>query len=751
MNAPLSLTKPLHVGQPQPSPEDDEINFSEYIDVIVDNRWLVAAITALIVLIGAAYATLASPVYQADLVVQVEDGSSAKSLLGDAASVFEAKTGASAEMEILRSRLVIGQAVDTSLLYILAKPNYLPLIGEWLAKRASGLSDPGFAGMRGYVSGKERIAVDVFEVPTALEGTTFKLTAVEDGHYVLSHPRIDGEIRGKTGALTTVTTPQGAVKLLVRELHGKPGAGFTVLRRSRLATVEDLQQRLRLAEKGRQSGVIEATLESADPQLLTVILNEIGRQYVRQNVERKAAEAQKTLAFLDAQLPQLKKQLDQAEDAYSRYRNQQGTVALDEEAKVILGRGVELGTKLLEAQQKRRELIGRFMPEHPVVRTLDEQIAAWNREIAALNDRARKLPSVQQDAVRLERDVRINGELYQQLRNNALQLQLVREGKTGNVRIIDEAVVPERPIKPARALVLALSVAVGLLLGVTAALVRSAMFRGIRDPQEIEAHSGMNVYGSIPLSALQGAISEKIARGSPGIHVLAQSAPHDSAVEGLRSLRTALQFATLDAGNNRILVTGATPGVGKSFISTNLAAVFAAAGKRVLLIDADMRKGYVHSYFGLSRGTGLSEVLAGQVSVTEVIHRAVMPDLDLLTTGAMPPNPAELLVRPTFAQMLDAVSADYDLVIVDTPPVLVASDTMSIAPHAATVLLVARADQTQLGELNESARRLRQVGTPVSGALFNAMDLSRRHYGSYGYRYGGYKYRQYKYESVQQN
>ncbi len=236
-------------------------------------------------------------------------------------------------------------------------------------------------------------------------------------------------------------------------LEGKPGAEFNLVRRSRLDIIEGLQQNLKLAEKGRQSGVIDATLQDTDRDKLTLILNEIGQQYVRQNVERKAAEAQKTLAFLDVQLPQFKKQLDQSEEAYNRYRNQQGTVALDEEAKLILGRSVDLQSKLLEAQQKRRELISRFTAEHPTVKTLDEQIAAWNREIGSLNARVKGMPSVQQDALRLERDVKVNNELYQQLRNNALQLQLIREGKIGNVRLIDPAAMPEEPVKPKRRLI----------------------------------------------------------------------------------------------------------------------------------------------------------------------------------------------------------------------------------------------------------------------------------------------------------
>lgn len=754
MNAPHPLHQQLAAALPtmpvpQNGDEGDEINLQEYWDIVVDNRWLVAAVTALAVTVGGAYALLAKPVYEANLLIQVEDSSaSAKSFLGEAASLFDVKTPASAEIEILRSRMVIGQAVEKTLLYIDARPRYLPLVGNWLSRRAKSLSEPGFLGIGGWVAGTEKISVSVFDVPRALEGTQFRLAAGADGTFTLSHPDLVSVMTGKVGTPLVSGVGEDSIKLLVTALEAKPGAEFNLVRHAALDIIEDLQRDLRLSEKGRQSGVIDARLQDADREKLTRILNQIGEQYVRQNVERKAAEAQKTLQFLDVQLPQFKKQLDQSEEAYNRYRNQQGTVALDEEAKLILARSVDLQTKLVEAQQKRREMISRFTNEHPTVRTLDTQITAWEREISTLNARVKALPSVQQDALRLERDVKVNNELYQQLRNNALQLQLLREGKIGNVRLIDSAAVPQEPVKPQRSLTLAVSLALGVIGGILLAVARNSFLRGIRHPQEIEAHTGLNVYSTIPLSEAQSALAHHVSIKAKGVHILTQVAPHDLAVESLRSLRTALQFAMLEAANNRVLITGATPGVGKSFVSANFAAVLASAGKRVLLIDADLRKGHLNQYFGIARGNGLSELIVGDLKPAEAIRRDVVPHLDFIPTGVLPPNPAELVTSAAFGNLLEALSVDYDLVVIDTAPVLAAADTLSVALHVGTLMLVARAGQTQVGELHESARRLAHAGKSATGVLLNAMDLTRRHYGNYGYKYGGYRYRQYSYQSV---
>ncbi|HEY8356105.1 MAG TPA: polysaccharide biosynthesis tyrosine autokinase [Ramlibacter sp.] len=745
MNAPHPLQPQALSPAPQVE-EDDGINLVEYWDIVVDNRWLIGSVLALALAIGGAYAFTARPVYESNLLIQVEDNvGNTKNLLGEAAGLIDVKTATSAELEILRSRLVIGQAVDNARLAIRAAPRYVPYVGAALARRARDLSEPGFLGMPGYVSGNEAIDVAAFNVPQAMEGSEFLLELTGSGGYLLKHPMLDSDLRGTVGTALRQTTRLGPIELMVSAVRGRPGAHFTLARTSRLAAIGELQGSLRLTEKGRQSGVIDAVLRGSNPEEITRTLNEIGRQYVRQNIERKSAEAEKTLAFLGVQLPQFKNQLTQAENSYNRYRNQQGTVALDEEAKLILSRSVDLQSKLLEAQQRRRELVSRFTPAHPAVQTLDAQIGAWNAEIGKLNERVRGLPTVQQDALRLERDVKVNVDLYQQLQNTALQLQLVREGKIGNVRVIDEAARAERPVGPNRRMILGVAGVVGLLAGLMLALARNAFFRGIRNAQEIEVETSLNVYSTIPLSSVQDSLARKAAGKQPGLHLLAVTQPEDPAIESLRSLRTALQFAMLDASSNRIIITGATPGVGKSFVSANFAALLASTGKRVLLIDADLRKGHLNQYFGVSRPRGLSELIAGSLAVKDVLRPNLLPNLDLITTGVLPPNPAELMTSAAMVTTLQALSEGYDLVLIDTPPVLVAADTPSIAALAGTLLLVARAGQTQIGELHESAKRLTHAGKGVTGVLLNALDLSRRHYGSYAYKNGGYRYRQYSY------
>lgn len=748
MNAPLPLQYQPAFQPPRPlAAEKEEINLREYADIIIDNRRLIGWATALSLAAAGIYSLLSPPVFETNLIIQVEDSAgSAKSFLGEAASLFDVKTQAAAEIEILRSRLVIGEAVDSTLAYVSAAPSYFPIFGKLFARHAHELSNPGVLGFGGWVFGKESIKVSKFDVPKELETESFQITSLPDKGFELRSAYLPAPVVGTVGTRLEAQTPSGPVELVVAELQGKPGAEFTLRRRPRLECIEDLQTEIKLVERGRQSGIIEATLQGKDPSKLSELLNAIGRGYIRQNVERKAAEAQKTLAFLDSQLPQFKKALESSEAEYNKYRNAKGTVALDEEAKLLLTTTTDLQSKLLEAQQKRRELASHFTDEHPTVKTLDDQIRAWNREIAVLNDRVKALPSVQQDALRLERDVKVNNELYRQLQNDAIQLQLVREGKVGNVRLIDAAVAPAEPIRPKKIIAFAAALVAGMIGGMLLALLRAASGRGVRNSHEIETSTGLAVYSTVPLSSAQSLLADSVRRRVKGLHVLAHLEPHDPSIEALRSLRTALQFAMLEGSNNRVLVTGSTPGVGKSFVSVNLAAVIAASGKRVLLVDADLRKGHLSAYFGVNAAAGLSDALIGQVSFDEAIRPHVLQDLDLLPTGTLPPNPAELLGSSGFTSMLEEVSSRYDLVLIDSAPILVAADTLSLAAQSDTILLISRAEKTEIIEIQETVKQISRSGKDVTGIVLNGVDLTRRNHGRYGHRYGNYLYQPYKTE-----
>lgn len=750
-NSPIpSSMQPQGAGQMSQLPPGG-LDLGHYLDILRANKWLIAGVTALVLLVGLAVAFLTRPVYESNILIQVEEPQEGpninRSILAEAGSLFSIKTAASAEMEIINSRTVIGEAVDDAKMDIDSHPHYAPVLGYWLARRATALSDPGFLGMSGYVSGTERITVDRMDVPAALLGERITVEALGDQRYRIKHKHLTEPLEGKVGALLEAQTLDGPLALQIGQLEGKPGAEFDVIRYSRLSTISSLQKNLTLVERGKQSGVISVSLREHDPVKLARTLNTIGVQYVQQNVQRKSAEAEKTLRFLDVQLPVYKRQLEASEEIYNRFRNQKGTIALEEEAKLILGQAVERQTQLLEAQQRRREQAGRFTSEHPAMQTLDAQIGALQREIGDIQKRIKALPSVQQEAVRMERDLKVNTTLYQQLLDSALQMRLVKEGKVGNARVLDPAAVAEEPISPKRGRIVAIALVLGLFLGIVAAFVRNLFVEeGVSDPYDVEAEVGLPVFASIPRSGAQRAIAARGEQGAGGARLLALDHPDDPAVESLRSLRTSMQAALPKASNNRFLIASPTPGVGRSFVAANFAALMASAGKRTLLVDADFRRGHLHQYMGVQRGDGLADVVLGRVAAQQAVHRHVVNNLDFVAAGEPPGNPAEMLVSEAFQSALEQLSSAYDLVVISAPPVLVASDAGTLAAQAGTVLLVARAQKSTMGELNEAARRLAMSGRAATGVLVNGLDLSKRSYGTS--RDGRYRYAQYSYDKA---
>jgi tyrosine-protein kinase Etk/Wzc len=576
------------------------------------------------------------------------------------------------------------------------------------------LSTPGFLGMDGYVSGTERIAVALMDVPPDLQGKQFLLTAGADGHYTLTHPDLATPLHGQAGVQMDAPVAGGeAIHLLVASFDARPGAAFELIRRSTQLTLLELQRELRVIEKGKQSSVMDVSWQTGDREHLANLLNEVSRLYMRQNIDQKTAQAERTLNFLGTELPKFRQQLEQSEDVYNRYRNQNGTISLDDEARNALAQNVDLQSKLLDARQRRLDLASRFTAQHPMVVTLDAQIASLKKELGSVDGRIRRMPMLQQNSLRMQRDIKVNTELYASLLNSSLQMRLAREGRVGNVRVLDQALSPEKPVRPKAAIVMALALAAGLFLGLLTAVLRKVLKSTVAAPEEIEMRTGLNVYSTIALSKQQAALDRAVRRGRPGVKLLAAMHPEDPALEGVRRLRTTLRFLMAQAQNNRILLTSATSGAGKTFVSANFAAVLAASGKRVLLIDADMRRGGLAGQFGLQSANGLSE-------------------LDVITTGKLPLDPATMLGGSAFAQLLQTLSALYDAVIVDAPPILLATETVAMAPDMGTLMLVARAGDSELGDLVESAKRLAHVGASFHGVVLNAQEARQRHSVGYG-------------------
>jgi tyrosine-protein kinase Etk/Wzc len=722
-----------------PTQDDtDEIDLRQLLGTLIDHKWWIAAITGGFFVAAAAYALLATPIYRADAIVQVESKvpslpglSDLSQSLGIGAGSAEATT----EIALITSRAVVGSAVNALRLDIEVEPNRFPLFGGYFARKAErsapdALADTRF-GMTRFGWGGEKLDVFQLDVPRKLIDRPLTLVAGDNSSYELFDEQDNLLVRGEIGK---VAAGQG-VTMQVAEIRAHPGMRFEVTRHRHLAVVNDLQKKVSVSESGKDSGILTLAFENADPELAQNFLQQVAQAYVRQNVERNSAEASAQLTFVKEQLPNVRSQVDAAQKSLSSYQMRANSVDLTLQTKGLLDQEVAVETSIQQLRLQQAEMDRKFTRDHPAYQALMRQIGDMEARKSGFQGQVKQLPEAQQELLRLTRDLQVSNEMYTAMLNQAQQLDVARAGTVGNVRIVDAAEVDAtEPVKPRKSLLVLVGTLLGAFLSIGLVLLRQVLNRGVEDPSQIE-EIGLPVYASIPVSPGQQSDSVRGKFRADGkLHLLAVKDPADLAVEAVRSLRTSLHFARLEAKNNIVLISGSSPNAGKTFVSSNLAAVIAQAGQRVLIIDADMRKGTLHKALGATQTPGLSDVLVGKTSLDEAI-RAVpgLDNLSFIARGDVPPNPSELLMHRNFTELLEQVEKRFDLVIIDTPPILAVTDAAVIAHHAGTCLLVARFGLNQPKELMLARKRFEQNNVQLKGAIFNAVERRATGYYSYGY------------------
>ncbi|MCF6434962.1 polysaccharide biosynthesis tyrosine autokinase [Pseudoalteromonas sp. MMG022] len=737
MNAQPNLISP----QKSQREETQEIDLMALFGALLDAKWFIAGVTALFMLLGVAYAIFSTPIYQATAMVQVEEKGGSVPGFDDMSGMFESTSAAVTEIELLKSRSVIGEAVDTLNLDTVVEPKLFPLFGgrsyrKFVAQAEGEVAEASF-GADSYAWGGEKVEIHRFKVPKSAIGNAFVLQAREGDSFALLTSSGEEILNGKVGA----DAKQGAFELTIKTLIARPNTEFSIVKRNRLQTILDLQSTISASEKGKDSGIINLSLQDKSPDYAEKVLDKVAGIYVRRNVERNSAEAQQSLEFLEVQLPEVKRSLERAEKAFNDYQIRQESIDISLETQGVLEQIVALETKLQELELKRLELGRKFKREHPSYRGVVEQIDTVKRQRNELAGEVQGLPETQRELLRLKRDVEVNNEIYTLLLAKTQELDIVRAGTVGNVRIVDYAEVnTTQPVKPKKALVVIMATMFGGMLAIAIVLIQKALHKGIEDPSDIEG-LGLPVYASVPFSEYQMKLTgfAKARKGKIGKakSILAMDNPADLSIEALRSLRTSLHFAMLEAKNNVIAISGPSPGVGKSFITVNLATVLAQSDKRILVIDADMRKGYLQTQFAMKWDDGLSDYLSGRLNLAQVIKPSQVDGLHVITRGQIPPNPSELLMHENFSKLIAEVSKMYDLVIVDTPPILAVTDPAIVGAHAGTTLLVTRFGQNHVKELEITRNRFEQNGIDVKGVVFNG--VVRKSSNAYGY-YGYYNY-----------
>lgn len=696
------------------SAKKEETDIGDLLKELAKNWYIMLPCIILAGIVGVFVALWIRPVYQVDALLQIESkNNKSVGMMGGLGNLFASASPAETEIELIKSRQIIGDAIEKLHLQYSATPtNFIDRL----------LHKEGRIDVSQFEVPWDNIPESEIEVPWSIE-------VIDSISFNLFDHKKQMVLTGCTAGQTYKFPYAGdSVTFGVHSMEVEPNQRFILDKKERLDAIKNFKSAFEVKEKGKKTGVLEFTYQDIYPDRATKILNEIATNYLRRNVEERNAEAQKTLEFLEKQLPDVKNLMDSSLLKFNTYRNKIGSVDINAETQIILEKRTKLQQQMLSLEQERQSAIRLFQPEHPTIKTLEDQIANLKRELAINSDETKKLPATQQEVLKLTNEVEMSKIMYTSMLNNIQQLKLVSAGEVGSVRIVDFAEEVSKPEKPKKKMILCIALFLGFLLGAAIVSIKGKFSNGVKDAHFIERETGFSVYAKVPKGN---------PKGTKGTRPLAVVEPDDVAIESLRALRSSLEFSMEEGSRPIIGVSGLIPGVGKSFISVNLAALCAGLGKKVLLIDADLRKGRLHKEFGIKRGDGLSQFLLHKASLDAIIHPTEVENLFVMPCGNVPSNPSEILGSKHYSDMIDELEKKFDLIIVDTPPIMLVTDAALACRQASQIVMVIEYNKHGIDAIQDGMKQLLK-GNSKAHASFVINKYEHGHSDGYGYKYGKY-------------
>ena len=666
---------------------DDLISLTDIVDIIRKGKWWIFSSTVLFAVAALCYLLIAAPIYKSNATLELSNA-------------FIKKTNATKEAEIIKSRFILGKVVEAEKLNIIVEPDYLPIIGKAIA-RHSAQTD-------------QQITVDHFTVPPSLEEQGFTIVAGNNGSYELFENN-QKVLQGKVGEVSNASYNNETVELLITQLTVQPTTRFTLTKLPLTLAIQDLKKQLSVAQQGNIASLLALSLSGEQSEQNTKTLNTIIDSYLWQIVEYVSGEAQNSLKFYQQQLSKNKSKMDGAVAELNKFQAD-NQLAIMPKIEGILAKTANLDTQLAQLDIQIELMQQRYATNHPVITELLNQ-----KDLLALQEQefvrsANSLPKEQQALLQLATKLEVSTRVYSDLLDEIQQLEIVKSSAENRVRVLNYPASEPKPIKPKKALVLVLATLLGAMFGLGIVFVRAMLNSGVKNAEALEREIGLAVYAVIPHSSQLAAQSR--VNTSDANRLLLRTAPNDAAIESLRTLRTNLTVALRRADNNRVMITSPAQGVGKNFVVANLAELLAEGGKKVLLIDADLRAGKLHKTFNVQATQGLTEML---VKPNDNAVISINKQLDLISAGNHPLNPSELLMNDAFSALLEKVSANYDAVLINTPPVLDVTDAAIIGAQCATTLMLCRAGVNSTETINNAVKRLAQADVTVYGAVLNGV------------------------------
>ena len=700
----------------------DGLELGEILHVLWASKWVILLVTTITLSISALYTLQQIPQYQSNILLQVDSRSPGLGQTGSAIQQMFLGGGAGSDsamtqIALIRSSFVLDPVIEKLGLKI--KVSYHP--ATWMSR---------------IFPKKARVPViEHIKVPYELLNKKLRLFIESPTQAVLYNQAREEMLRGTIGE--TLISKNKTTELRVQNPPPAIGLEYDVVVRSSEKVIQSLLKSMTIEEAGsklhQSTGVLDIALKGDNPRKIVNILNTIARVTREKDAEKKAQEAAQTLDFLYKQLPITKKLLESAEKTLNLYRAKSGKIDIKLQTQFLLNQLADLAKDQSELQVKKLEMLQQYTNAHPLMIALNEQTNALKSQEVELLKELKRLPASDQVAVNLMRDVKVKQSIYLVLLRKIQELQVLKAGTVSGVRILSYAKMPDSPLPSKNFIIYTIGTLLGFIMSVGYIFMRKMLFPRVTDPHWLEQKFSIPNFAIIPYSKIQVNTS---LEGRTAL--IAHENPRDLAVESIRSLRTSLQVNLACAHNNLVSILGICPGVGKSFISVNLAYLSAAGGKRVLVVDGDLRRGTVHKYFQKSPKPGFSDVLMQESPLKEAIRQSVEHhNLYYLPRGDYPKNPSELLMSEQLKLFIDKVSKEFDLVIFDTAPVLLVTDALLISQYVATNYLMVGAGVHRPGEIELTIKQLSGSNIQVQGTIFNFhREVSKDNY----YYYGKYYY-----------
>lgn len=736
--------------------KENEIDLIALLLTLLQGWKIIVTCALLGLVLGVTYSRYVQPTYQTDALIQIDKKSQGISALGSNISelVGAEATPAETERELIKSRMVLEPVVKNLHLDIRINDPEISKLDR-IAQSSVPTQTSTEKGV--FLETKNGLVrISNFKVPRAYEDKVFTITKTNIGFNLTieANDTIE-EYKGNIGSVSTIKTPEGDIVIEVESLPAI-GHSISVTKLSVPSAIKDLNSSLSVSERGEKTGIVQLTMIGEDQEQISRVLSNVVQSYVDQNLARGSEQTTTTINFMESQIPQLKKKLEQSEQAFNKFREQFGTIDVSKEAEILLNESAQIERQLSELKLKQAELLTYYTVEHPLVIQINDQLAVLNDRRQEIKQTVARMPETQREFLQLSQDMEINREIYLTMLKNYEQLKIARAGEIGYVRIVDMPINTFQKIAPRKFVIWTLSLVISILVGSLLVFIKSLLRNTVKDPERLEAKTGVPVIATIPRSKTSFNLSKK---KNSNRRLLAMVEHDGLSYEGIKSLRTSLMFAmpktskvasifgnmesAVSAKQGKVIViSGEAPGIGKSFISSNLAETFSQLNRKVLIIDSDMRRGELHKIFTVSQNNGLGDYLTEDKAVlANYIHPTSFEFIDFMPRGKHPNNPASLLSTDKFANMMIQLVASYDYIIIDTPPVLAVSDAIITAQYADKVLMVTRYDSSIEGQLAYAINQMQKSNITVDGIVLNDViqGITDKYSYHYSYAYGNSK------------